>query len=178
MSRIGKASIKVPLNVKVDIQDSFIKIIGNKGVLIQQLSNFIKISFNNGFLNLTSAKKEEKNSWTYVGTMRALINNMIIGVSAGFEKKLLLVGVGYRAQVKDNFLILSLGFSHQVNYTIPSGIIIETPVPTEIIIRGFDKQKVGQVASEIRAYRPPEPYKGKGVRYADEQVLRKEAKKK
>jgi large subunit ribosomal protein L6 len=112
------------------------------------------------------------------GTTRALINNMVVGVSSGFERKLNLVGVGYRAQAKGKVLNLALGFSHPVDYPVPEGIEIETPVPTEIIVRGADKQRVGQVAAEIRAYRPPEPYKGKGVRYSDEQVIRKEAKKK
>jgi large subunit ribosomal protein L6 len=112
------------------------------------------------------------------GTTRALINNMVVGCGTGFQRKLSLVGVGYRAQAKGNVLTLSLGFSHPVEYPVPEGISIETPTQTEILVSGADRQRVGQVAAEIRAYRPPEPYKGKGVRYADEQVLRKEAKKK
>ena len=112
------------------------------------------------------------------GTMRSLTDNMVVGVSQGFEKKLELVGVGYRAQAQGKVLNLTLGFSHPVNYAVPEGITIETPSQTEVIIKGMDKQKVGQVSAEIRAYRPPEPYKGKGVRYSDERVLRKEAKKK
>jgi large subunit ribosomal protein L6 len=112
------------------------------------------------------------------GTMRSLVDNMVVGVSQGFEKKLQLIGVGYRAQAQGKILNLTLGFSHPVNYAIPEGITIETPTQTEIIVQGVDKQKVGQVSAEIRAYRPPEPYKGKGVRYVDEYVLRKEAKKK
>jgi len=112
------------------------------------------------------------------GTMRALINNMVVGVTQGFEKKLTLIGVGYRAKSAGKSLELTLGFSHPVNYAIPDGITIETPSTTEVVVKGADKQKVGQVAAEIRAYRPPEPYKGKGVRYTDEYVIRKEAKKK
>ena len=112
------------------------------------------------------------------GTARAVIQNMLTGVSAGFEKRLELVGVGYRAQVQDKVLNLTLGFSHPVNYPAPEGITIETPSQTEVLVKGIDKQKVGQVAAEIRAYRPPEPYKGKGVKYADEHIVRKEAKKK
>jgi large subunit ribosomal protein L6 len=112
------------------------------------------------------------------GTMRALLNNMVVGASEGFQKKLQLVGVGYRAQAKGNTLGLSLGFSHPVDYPVPEGITIETPSQTEIVVSGSDKQKVGQVAAEIRSFRPPEPYKGKGVRYADERIIRKEAKKK
>ena len=111
------------------------------------------------------------------GTFRMLVNNLVIGVSTGFQKKLQLVGVGYRAKLQDSKLNLALGFSHPINYNIPDGITIETPSQTEIIVSGCDKQKVGQVAAEIRSYRPPEPYKGKGVRYADERVVRKEAKK-
>jgi large subunit ribosomal protein L6 len=116
--------------------------------------------------------------WAMAGTTRALLSNMITGVSSGFERKLTLVGVGYRAQAKGKVLNLSLGFSHPIDYPVPEGIEVETPTPTEIIVRGADKQRVGQVAAEIRGYRPPEPYKGKGVRYADEHVMRKEAKKK
>jgi len=123
-------------------------------------------------------KTDSKPAWTMAGTMRALVNNMVTGVSQGFEKKLQLVGVGYRAQTSGKSLNLSLGFSHPIDYPVPEGISIATPSATEIVVSGSDKQRVGQVAAEIRAYRPPEPYKGKGVRYSDEQVVRKEAKKK
>ncbi len=119
-----------------------------------------------------------KSAWAMSGTMRSLVSNMVNGVSEGFEKKLLLVGVGYRAQAKGKVLNLALGFSHPIDYEVPEGIKIETPSQTEVVVSGCDKQKVGQVAAEIRAFRPPEPYKGKGVKYADEQILRKEAKKK
>ena len=120
----------------------------------------------------------KKQSWAHAGTARALINNMIVGVSEGFEKKLTLIGVGYRAQAKGKSLDLSLGFSHPVVYQLPEGVTAETPSATEIVLKGHDKQVIGQAAAEIRAFRPPEPYKGKGVRYADEHVIRKEAKKK
>ena len=122
--------------------------------------------------------KDNKEATAQAGTARAILSNMVTGVSAGFEKKLTLIGVGYRAQAKENILSLSLGFSHPVDFEVPAGITVETPTQTEIIVRGSDKQQVGQVAAKIRAYRPPEPYKGKGVRYADENVVRKEAKKK
>jgi large subunit ribosomal protein L6 len=123
-------------------------------------------------------KNEDKASWAMAGTMRALVNNMITGVSQGFEKKLQLIGVGYRAQAGGKSLNLNLGFSHPIDYPVPEGISIATPSATEVVVSGSDKQRVGQVAAEIRAFRPPEPYKGKGVRYADEYVARKEAKKK
>ena len=129
-------------------------------------------------ININGSNLTVKGSQAQAGTARAIVNNMVTGVTAGFEKKLTLVGVGYRAQAKGNTLGLSLGFSHPVDYEAPAGITIETPTQTEILVKGTDKQKVGQVAAEIRAYRPPEPYKGKGVRYADEHVVRKEAKKK
>jgi large subunit ribosomal protein L6 len=122
--------------------------------------------------------RDDKNATAQAGTARAIVSNMVTGVSAGFERKLTLIGVGYRAQAKDNILSLSLGFSHPVNFEVPVGVSVETPTQTEIVIKGSDKQQVGQVAAKIRAYRPPEPYKGKGVRYAEEHVARKEAKKK
>jgi large subunit ribosomal protein L6 len=122
--------------------------------------------------------KEGRDEWAMAGTFRALVGNMVTGVSTGFQKKLQLIGVGYRAQAKGNVLNMNLGFSHPVDYPVPEGITIETPSQTEIVVSGCDKQRVGQVSAEIRAYRPPEPYKGKGVRYADEHVVRKEAKKK
>jgi large subunit ribosomal protein L6 len=122
--------------------------------------------------------KDNKEATAQAGTARAILSNMVTGVSAGFEKKLTLIGVGYRAQAKDNILSLSLGFSHPVDFEVPAGITVETPTQTEIVVKGTDKQLVGEVSAKIRAYRPPEPYKGKGVRYADEHVVRKEAKKK
>jgi len=121
---------------------------------------------------------DQKSGWSMCGTMRSLVSNMVTGVSEGFNKKLQLVGVGYRAQAKGNVLNLALGFSHPIDYAVPEGISIETPTQTEVVVSGCDKQKVGQVSAEIRAFRPPEPYKGKGVKYADETIIRKEAKKK
>ena len=123
-------------------------------------------------------KEGQKSAWAMTGTMRSLVSNMVMGVSQGFEKKLVLVGVGYRAQSKGKVLNLSLGFSHPIDYKVPEGITIETPTQTEVVVSGCDKQRVGQVSAEIRAFRPPEPYKGKGVKYADEVIIRKEAKKK
>ena len=137
----------------------------------------VNVEQNDGAVQF-SGREGVAGSVSMAGTMRSLTNNMVIGVTEGFEKKLTLVGVGYRAQAQGKVLNLTLGFSHPVNYAVPEGISIETPSQTEVIIKGMDKQKVGQVAAEIRAYRPPEPYKGKGVRYSDERVLRKEAKKK
>lgn len=137
----------------------------------------VAVAQNDGELNF-SGREGVDGSVSMAGTMRSLTNNLVIGVTQGFEKKLALVGVGYRAQAQGNILNLTLGFSHPVNYAIPDGITIETPTQTEIVVKGIDKQKVGQVSAEIRAYRPPEPYKGKGVRYVDERVIRKEAKKK
>ena len=130
---------------------------------------------NVGYIKLTGFTDK---AVAQAGTTRAVVNNMVIGVSTGFEKKLTLIGVGYRAQAKDNILSLTLGFSHPVDFEVPAGISVETPTQTEILVKGSDKQQVGQVAAKIRAYRPPEPYKGKGVRYVDEVVAKKEAKKK
>jgi large subunit ribosomal protein L6 len=135
----------------------------------------VSVKLEDGVITVTPA---DDSSWAMAGTMRALLGNMVQGVSEGFSKKLQLVGVGYRAQGKGKVLNLSLGFSHPIDYPVPEGITIETPSQTEIVVSGSDKQRVGQVAAEIRAFRPPEPYKGKGVRYADERIIRKEAKKK
>jgi len=141
------------------------------------LHNQVEIDQDGGVLTLKPSD-EQKPAWAMTGTMRSLVNNMVMGVSQGFEKKLLLVGVGYRAQAKGKVLNLSLGFSHPIDYAVPEGITIETPSQTEVVVSGCDKQRVGQVSAEIRAFRPPEPYKGKGVKYADEVIIRKEAKKK
>lgn len=177
MSRIAKAPVPVAsgIEVKIDGQDVHVK--GSKGALAWSVNPAVKVSHEDGELRV-SPHKETKQSWALAGTTRALLNNMVIGCSHGFSKKLTLTGVGYRAAMKGKELNLSLGFSHPVNYAVPEGIQIETPSQTEIVVTGADKQQVGQVAAEIRSYRPPEPYKGKGVRYADEHVLRKEAKKK
>lgn len=177
MSRIAKAPIAVPKGIAVEIAGQDVKVKGSKGNLSWTVHPKVKIAQDNGELKV-SPVDESKESWALAGTTRALVNNMVVGCGTGFERKLTLVGVGYRAQAKGKTLSLSLGFSHPIDYTLPEGVDIATPSPTEIVVSGADKQKVGQVASEIRGFRPPEPYKGKGVRYADEQVLRKEAKKK
>ena len=176
MSRIAKAPINVPAGVEVTINGQDIKVKGKNGELTRTLNDAVEVSLNDNVI--TTAPREVANAWAQAGTARALINNMINGVNEGFEKKLQLVGVGYRAAVKGKVLDLTLGFSHPVNFEIPEGITIEAPSQTEIVVKGADKQLVGQTAANIRAYRQPEPYKGKGVRYADEYVRRKEAKKK
>jgi large subunit ribosomal protein L6 len=177
MSRIAKAPIAVPKGVTVEISGQQVKVKGAKGELSWTVHPRVKVGQDDGQLKVAPVD-ESKESWALAGTTRALVNNMVIGCGSGFERKLALVGVGYRAQAKGKVLNLNLGFSHPVDYPVPTGIEIATPTPTEIVVTGADKQMVGQVASEIRGFRPPEPYKGKGVRYEDEQVLRKEAKKK
>jgi large subunit ribosomal protein L6 len=177
MSRIAKAPITVPKGVDVKVTGQDVAVKGSKGTLSWQVHPFVSVVLDDGAIRVQPAD-ERPEQWAMAGTTRALLNNMVIGVSAGFERKLTLVGVGYRAQAKGKTLNLALGFSHPIDYAVPEGIEIETPVATEIIVKGMDKQRVGQVAAEIRSYRPPEPYKGKGVRYADEHVVRKEAKKK
>jgi large subunit ribosomal protein L6 len=174
MSRVAKNPIKLPAGVDINISGSNLNVKGPKGNLSVVL--YPGISFDESDGEYTVKNANEKNL-SMAGTFRALVNNMVAGVSTGFQKKLQLVGVGYRAQAQGNKLNLALGFSHPIEYAAPEGITIETPSQTEIVVSGCDKQKVGQVAAEIRAYRPPEPYKGKGVRYADERVARKEAKK-
>jgi large subunit ribosomal protein L6 len=177
MSRIAKAPIKVPSGVDVKISGQDVAVKGPKGNLAWSVHKTVSVAFEDGIVSV-KPNDDRPDHWAMAGTTRALLNNMVTGVSSGFERKLTLVGVGYRAQAKGKVLNLSLGFSHPIDYPVPEGIEVETPAPTEIIVRGADKQRVGQVAAEIRGYRPPEPYKGKGVRYADEQVARKEAKKK
>lgn len=177
MSRIAKAPVAIPKGVAVDIDGQAVTVKGPKGTLSHRVHPKVAVALDEGQV-ITRPANDDPAWWAMAGTTRALLNNMVTGVSTGFERKLTLVGVGYRAQAKGELLGLALGFSHPVDYPVPAGITVETPTPTEIIVRGADKQRVGQVAAEIRAHRPPEPYKGKGVRYADEQVLRKEAKKK
>ena len=177
MSRVAKNPITVPSGVEIKISDNEINVKGAKGNMLLAIHKLVAVSQEDGILKIQSAD-ESKGGWAMAGTFRALINNMVVGVSSGFSKKLQLVGVGYRAQAKGKILNLSLGFSHPVDYEVPEGVTVETPSQTEIIVSGCDKQKVGQAAAVIRSYRPPEPYKGKGVRYADEHVIRKEAKKK
>ncbi|NKC12273.1 MAG: 50S ribosomal protein L6 [Gammaproteobacteria bacterium] len=177
MSRIAKAPVNVPSGVDVAQAGQDVTVKGPKGTLTHTLHREVEMTREDGMLKF-APRSGSKPAMAQAGTARALINNLVQGVSSGFERRLQLIGVGYRAQMQGKALNLSLGFSHPVEYPVPEGIEIETPSQTEIIVRGVDKQRVGQVSAEIRAYRPPEPYKGKGVRYADEHVVRKEAKKK
>lgn len=177
MSRVAKNPIKLPKGVEATIGENAITLKGGKGTLTFPLHPLVEVEINDGVIQVKSdVSDRQKNA--LAGTARASIFNMVTGVSTGFERKLSMVGVGYRAQAKGNTLSLSLGYSHPIDYEAPEGITIETPSQTEIVIKGCDKQKIGQVAADIRAYRPPEPYKGKGVRYSDEVIIRKEAKKK
>ena len=176
MSRIANNPITVPDNVEIDVNGANVRIKGGKGELTHTLHSLVQLDREDNLLRF-SAQDDSKSARSLAGTTRAIIQNMVTGVSEGFEIKLEITGVGYRAQASANSLSLSLGFSHPVELVIPDGITVETPSQTQIVVRGADRQKVGQVAADIRSYRPPEPYKGKGVRYADEQILRKEAKK-
>ncbi len=177
MSRIAKAPVTIPSGVDIKLEGNNMIVKGSKGQLSHIFSPAVSVNIDGNMLSV-QWDKNDKAATAQAGTARAIVSNLVAGVSTGFEKKLALVGVGYRAQAKDNILSLSLGFSHPVDFEVPAGITVETPTQTDIIIKGSDKQQVGQVAAKIRAYRPPEPYKGKGVRYADEHVVRKEAKKK
>jgi large subunit ribosomal protein L6 len=177
MSRVAKAPITVPKGVTVEITGQDVTVKGAKGSLEWTVHPTVVVSQDAGEIKVAPAEGQAS-AWAMAGTTRALLNNMVVGCGTGFTRKLTLVGVGYRAQAKGDVLNLTLGFSHPIDYPVPAGITIETPSQTEVVVMGADKQRVGQVASEIRGFRPPEPYKGKGVRYADENVLRKEAKKK
>ena len=177
MSRIANAPVSLPSGVDVTLAGQLIKVKGSKGELEWSVHELVSVAQEDAQLKV-AANEKSKHAVALAGTTRALINNMVTGVTDGFEKKLTIIGVGYRAQAQGQKLNLTLGFSHPVVYAVPEGIKVETPSNTEIIVTGIDKQKVGQVAAEIRAYRKPEPYKGKGVRYSDEYVLRKQAKKK
>lgn len=169
--------ISIPSGVQVTLSEQDISVKGSKGALAHNIHSSVGVSQEGEVLNFV-ARENQAGAQAQAGTARAVILNMLTGVNTGFEKKLELVGVGYRAQAKGKVLNLTLGFSHPVNYEVPEGVTVETPSQTEVVVMGIDKQKVGQVAAEIRAYRPPEPYKGKGVKYADEHIVRKEAKKK
>ncbi len=177
MSRIAKNPIAIPAGVDINIAAGNVTVKGAKGQLSHELHPLISLEVRENDVHVNWDEGDKKAD-ALAGTTRAIVSNMVTGVGKGFEKKLNLIGVGYRAQVKGKVLNLTLGFSHPIDFPIPEGIEVETPSQTEISIKGCDKQKVGQTAAEIRAYRPPEPYKGKGVRYADEYVVRKEAKKK
>jgi large subunit ribosomal protein L6 len=177
MSRIANQAVVLPKGVEIKQSAGDLVVKGPKGELSMAVNSEISINVEEGQLTF-AAKTGSRFAHAMSGTTRALVKNMVTGVSDGFERKLELVGVGYRAKAQGKKLNLTLGFSHPVNHDIPEGITIETPSQTEILVKGIDKQKVGQVAADIRRYRPPEPYKGKGVRYSDEHVVRKEAKKK
>ena len=177
MSRIGKMPVAVPAGVDVLVKDDQITVKGSGGELKLTQNSLVKVTNESGSLNFKPANdSREANAMS--GTMRQLVNNMVVGVTKGFEKKLNLVGVGFKAQAQGPTLNLTIGYSHPVNKDMPSGITVATPTPTEIVIKGADRQRVGQVAAEIRAIRPPEPYKGKGIRYSDEKITIKETKKK
>lgn len=177
MSRVAKQPIELPKGVDITISGQSVSAKGPKGQESITLHQSVKASMDNGVVGVSPATTDQK-AVAMAGTMRSLINNLVIGVSTGFEKKLELRGVGYRAQAQGNNLNLTLGFSHPVVHKVPDGVKVETPNQTEIVVSGTNKQIVGQVAADIRGYRPPEPYKGKGVRYVDEYVAMKEAKKK
>ncbi|MFD1710467.1 50S ribosomal protein L6 [Ottowia sp. GY511] len=177
MSRIAKMGVSVPTGVDVQLKDNLITVKGTGGELKLTPNPLVKITSDNGKLSFVPVD-ESREANAMSGTMRQMVNNMVVGVSKGFEKKLTLVGVGFRAQAQGNKLNLAIGFSHPVNFEMPAGISVATPSPTEIIIKGADRQSVGQVAAKVREVRPPEPYKGKGIRYADERVVIKETKKK
>ena len=177
MSRVAKNPVVLPAGVEVNVAGAVVTVKGPLGQLSQNLGGAVELE-RDGSAIVCKAREGVANSRAMSGTARALLNNMVIGVSKGFERKLNLVGVGYRAQAQGDKLNLSLGFSHPVVHQMPDGVKCETPTQTEILIKGIDKQQVGQVAAEVRAYRQPEPYKGKGVRYADEVVVLKETKKK
>ena len=177
MSRVANSPVALPSGVEVKLSGQDISVKGAKGEMDFAIHDLVELVQEESELKVR-AKSEERGATAMAGTMRAIVQNMVTGVTEGFSKKLELQGVGYRVQAQGNKLTLQLGFSHPVEYTLPEGISAETPSQTEIVISGVDKQRVGQVCAEIRAFRPPEPYKGKGVRYADEYVRRKEAKKK
>lgn len=177
MSRVAKKPIDVPGGVDISINGQEIVFKGSKGIMNLRLHPSVTMLQEKEQLKIVP-QSDAANDRAIAGTMRSIANSMVIGVSQGFERRLQLVGVGYRAQAQGNKLNLSLGFSHPIEFSVPEEITVETPSQTEILVKGIDKQKVGQVAAKIRAFRPPEPYKGKGVRYADETIILKEAKKK
>lgn len=177
MSRVAKYPVPVPQGVEVVIGAGTLSVKGRNGALSMPIHRDVQVEHADGTLTV-GARSAAPTARAMAGTTRALMNNMVIGVSEGFLRRLSLVGVGYRAQVKGDKVDLTLGYSHPVEYALPEGVTAETPSQTEIVLKGADKQRLGQVAAEIRAFRPPEPYKGKGVRYTEENVRRKEAKKK
>ncbi|MCV6636266.1 50S ribosomal protein L6 [Candidatus Albibeggiatoa sp. nov. NOAA] len=178
MSRVAKNPISVPKGVEVKLQSQDISIKSNKGQMDHQIHRDVEVSLSDENVLTFAPRNNTRQAMALAGTTRALVNNMVEGLTKGFERKLTLVGVGYRAQVQGKKLNLTLGFSHPVEHPIPEGITVECPTQTEVVVKGIDKQLVGQVAANIRRYRPPEPYKGKGVRYSDEVISLKETKKK
>lgn len=177
MSRVAKSPVALPKGVDVTISGQSVQVKGAKGTLAVSINDAVEVK-QEGEQLLMVPRVADANGWMQAGTARAVINNLVIGVSQGFERKLQLVGVGYKAQAKGKVLSLALGFSHPIDYDLPEGVTAETPTPTEILLKSANKQLLGQVAANVRGYRPPEPYKGKGVKYADEVIIRKEAKKK
>ena len=178
MSRVAKNPVEIPKGVEVNISGTQLNVKGSKGALVMDINSSVAVAKNADNKITFEPRDGSKHANAMAGTTRALVKNMVTGVSEGFQKKLTLVGVGYRANAQGKTLNLTLGYSHPVNYQLPDGVTAETPTQTEIVLKSASKQLLGQVASEVRGFRPPEPYKGKGVRYADEQVHRKEAKKK
>ncbi|MES1943101.1 50S ribosomal protein L6 [Salinisphaera sp. PC39] len=176
MSRVAKAPVEIPSGVEIAVAARAVRVKGKNGELSFDLPDGVDLKVEEGVARAEPTGREK--NLAMAGTVRAIVANMVHGVTEGFERKLELVGVGYRAQAQGQKLNLSLGFSHPIDYAVPDGVTVETPSQTEILVKGADKQVVGQAAAEIRAFRPPEPYKGKGVRYADERIIRKEAKKK
>ncbi len=177
MSRIGKRAVAVPSGVTANVEGQVVKVKGPKGAMQIRLPDEVAVKVDGGGIKV-DPRNESKRARSMWGTSRTLVSNLVTGVTKGFERRLEITGVGYRAAVQGKNLQLSLGYSHEVLYPIPEGIAVATPKPTEIVVTGMDRQKVGQVAAEIRAYRGPEPYKGKGVKYANEYIFRKEGKKK
>ena len=177
MSRVAKAPVALPNGTSVTLNGQQVEVKGSKGTLTLRLHDLVELKQEDNQLIL-SPKSDTKDGWMHTGTVRALLNNMVKGVTEGFERRLQLIGVGYKAAVAGNKVNLNLGYSHPIEYVLPEGVTAETPTATEIVLKSSDKQKLGQAAANIRGYRPPEPYKGKGVRYSDEHVARKEAKKK
>ncbi len=177
MSRIASAPVSIPSGVELNLEGQDVSVKGPNGQLHLSAHALVRMEHEDGQFRVYS-RRDSKEAVALAGTTRALVNNMVHGVARGFEKRLAITGVGYRAQAQGQKLNLTLGFSHPVVYDAPQGVTVETPTQTEVVVKGADKQQVGQVAAEIRAFRPPEPYKGKGIRYSDEHVVRKQAKKK
>ena len=177
MSRVAKAPVALPSGVSVTLNDRQVEVKGKNGNMSLRLHELVELKQEDDAILLSPAA-DSKEAMMHTGTMRSLLNNLVIGVNEGFERRLQLIGVGYRAQATGNKVTLNVGYSHPVEYTLPEGVSAETPTQTEIVLKSNNKQQLGQAAANIRAFRPPEPYKGKGIRYSDEHVIRKEAKKK